>query len=384
MAYQAVGPENQGPGEAEKAAYLQQYLQSLGLQHIVSMPAPDPRVQDGKRPNVAAVLPGKDQKRTFWIVSHLDVVPAGDLELWQSDPFELQQSGDLIYGRGVEDNQHGLVASLLCLQSFLHNNQQPEKNLGLLLVADEETGNKYGLNYVLDKHGDIFQEQDEFLVPDFGTPDSSLLEVAEKGLLWLKFIIEGRQCHASTPDKGLNSLRVAARLILELEKLPEHFPLQDQMFAPPRSTFEPTKKEANVPNVNTIPGRDVFSLDCRVLPDYNLQDVFLFCQDVAAGLAAETRTEIRVEVTHQEDPAPRTDPEHPLVQNFIESISVVYGRPPTPQGIGGGTVAAYLRRAGYPAVVWSTLLGNAHQPNEHTSVSNIINDAKVMALQLLK
>ena len=52
---------------------------------------------------------------------------------------------------------------------------------------------------------------------------------------------------------------------------------------------------------------------------------------------------------------------------------------PQPQGIGGGTVAAYARHNGYPAAVWATLPGNAHQPNEQTSIANIVQDAKVMA-----
>ncbi|MFW6180030.1 MAG: M20 family metallo-hydrolase [Desulfohalobiaceae bacterium] len=382
VAFQAVGPENQGPGEGPKSAYLKQHLQELGLE-VKDLPAPDSRVSQGQRPNLAAVLPGRDSTRTFWIVSHLDVVPAGDFTLWDSDPFQLRQDGDLIYGRGVEDNQHGMVASLLCMQAFIELGLQPERNLGLLLVSDEETGNKYGLDFVLRNHGHIFGSGDEFLVPDFGTADSSLLEVAEKGLMWLKFIIQGKQCHASTPKQGINSLRAAARLILGLDCLQDKFPLQDQMFCPASSTFEPTKKEANVPNVNTIPGRDIFYLDCRVLPDYSLSEVRQVCLELASEVAAQSGTSISLETVHQEDPAPRTDPEHPMVHRLGQAVQEVHSISPSPQGIGGGTVAAYLRRARLPAVVWATLQGSAHQPNEHASITDIIKDAKVMALQLL-
>jgi len=49
-----------------------------------------------------------------------------------------------------------------------------------------------------------------------------------------------------------------AMLILEMGKLKEKFTIKDPVFRPEESTFEPTKVEANVPNVNTIPGRDVF------------------------------------------------------------------------------------------------------------------------------
>ena len=48
-------------------------------------------------------------------------------------------------------------------------------------------------------------------------------------------------------------------------------------------------------------------------------------------------------------------------------------------GIGGGTVAAFFRRAGLPAVVWSKIEDTCHQPNEYTTVENMIGDAKVFA-----
>jgi succinyl-diaminopimelate desuccinylase len=53
-----------------------------------------------------------------------------------------------------------------------------------------------------------------------------------------------------------------------------------------------------------------------------------------------------------------------------------------PQGIGGGTVAAFLRRKGYDAVVWSTIMNFAHQPNEQASISHTLKDAQVMACLL--
>jgi len=90
--------------------------------------------------------------------------------------------------------------------------------VGLALVADEETGSQYGLRYILENHKEIFKKEDLIIVPDGGNEEGTMIEVAEKSMLWLKFTIYGSQCHASTPDKGRNSLYAAARLILELEE----------------------------------------------------------------------------------------------------------------------------------------------------------------------
>ena len=45
------------------------------------------------------------------------------------------------------------------------------------------------------------------------------------------------------------------------------------MFEPSRSTFEPTMQYQNVSGVNIIPGDDVFCADCRILPQYSLDQV---------------------------------------------------------------------------------------------------------------
>lgn len=378
VALPALGPKNGGQGEYHKAQFLTTYLKQLGLKDIRQLPSEDPRVESGQRPNTAAVLPGWDPRRTLWIISHMDVVPTGDLSLWNTDPFTLHQEGDLVYGRGTEDNHHGLVSSLLAVKALLETSAVPRINLGLLFVSDEETGNEYGLEFLFRQHRELFGPGDLFLVPDFGTPDSNLVDVSEKGLMWLKISVIGKQCHGSTPEKGCNSLLAASAAVLELRELYSRFDRENPLFAPPYSTFEATKKENNVPNVNTIPGKDVFYLDCRILPEYELDLAIATVREITDRIARVYGVDIHVETVHRES-APATDESHPFVQALLSSIGTMYNASPAPGGIGGGTVAAFPRKEGFPAAVWATLLGNAHQPNEHTSIQNMLGDAKVMA-----
>jgi succinyl-diaminopimelate desuccinylase len=65
------------------------------------------------------------------------------------------------------------------------------------------------------------------------------------------------------------------------------------------------------------------------------------------------------------------------------AVKEVYGVDAEPIGIGGGTVGAYLRNAGFDCVVWSTIDETAHQPNEYAKIANIIGDAKVFASLML-
>ena len=375
----ALGPENGGDGEKEKADYLLDMLRELEIPEIRMMNAPDERVSCGYRPNIAARFAGRDNSRTLWIISHMDVVPAGDSELWEGDPFELTVEGDTLIGRGVEDNHQGIAAGMALARAVARSGAEPPIGLGVMLVSDEETGSDYGLKYIAREHSDLFGNQDLIVIPDYGVEDSSLIEIAEKSMLWLRVQIEGRQCHASKPNQGVNSLRAAADMIMRLEGLSASFANSDPLFDPPVSTFEPTKKEANVPNVNTIPGMDVFYLDCRVLPEYNLDEVVNAAEAVGREIEADHGVKVEITVPKREQAAPATPVDSEVVTGLSRAIRDVYGVEPRPGGIGGGTVAAVLRDMGLPSAVWATSMHYAHQPNEQASVSGQIGDAKVLA-----
>ncbi|MFO7595510.1 MAG: M20 family metallo-hydrolase [Desulfocurvibacter africanus] len=382
VAVPALGPDNEGQGEWAKAQLTKAMLTEMSLGVDKDMHAPDSRVPDGLRPNFTCVIPGMDRSKTLWVISHLDIVPPGDLSLWEGDPYLLRVEGDQLYGRGTEDNNQAAVSSLILAQSILEEGLTPPINLGMLFVADEETASKFGLEYVIKHHADYFRPGDLFLVPDFGGPDSSMMEVAEKSIFWLKITVFGKQCHASTPEQGNNTLVAASDLVLRIRELYNIFDARDEMFNPPFSTFEPTKKEANVENVNTVPGKDVFYVDCRVLPCYPLAQVMDKIRELGRQVEAKYGVRVEYQDVQREDAAPPTSPESEVVTRLAAAIRRIYDVEPKPTGIGGGTVAAVLRRAGHPAVVWSTLNHNAHQPNEHSSITFTIGDAKVMAAML--
>ncbi|WP_456325377.1 M20 family metallo-hydrolase [Desulfonauticus submarinus] len=372
----ALGPENGGQGEYEKANFLADYLKKLGLEPTFYN-APDNRVEIGSRPNLVVRYKGK-KTTTLWIISHLDVVPEGDLALWKSNPYKLKVEDDLIYGRGVEDNQQAIVSSLLSLKALIDQKIVPDLSLGLIFVSDEETGSNYGLKFLVDNHSHLFAKDDLYLVPDHGSPQGVEIEISEKSMFWLKIEVLGKQCHASMPQLGINSLIAASEFIIELSNLGDIFNLKDTLFSPPVSTFNPTKKEANVENINTIPGRDVFYLDARVLPQYDLEDIFEHIKSIGLKIEKKYGVTIKYKVVMKEQAAPPTSEDSQIVTKLKHAIKAVLKKEAEVMGIGGGTVAAILRRKGYPTAVWSSLMGFAHQPNECSSINNTLNDAKVM------
>ncbi|MBN1772247.1 MAG: M20 family metallo-hydrolase [Deltaproteobacteria bacterium] len=380
----ALSPKSGGKGELAKCRALEQYLRGMGLTDLTRIDAPDPDAEEGIRPNLIARIPGASNERTVWVMSHLDIVPEGDLKKWDSPPFEIRIDGDKIYGRGVEDNQQGIVASTLAARALLETGTKPAYDVALLFVADEETGSELGIQYLLKKNKGMFRPADIVIVPDGGLPDGTMIEVAEKGIVWIKVTTQGKQCHGSTPEKGINAHVAAAHTIVRLRSLYKKFGARDEVFDPPISTFEPTKKDANVPNVNTIPGEDVFYIDCRVLPQYDIAKVLRRVKTICGQTDRKFGTTTTLDTAQRENAAPPTPADAPVVLSLLKAVQRVYGVQARPMGIGGGTVAAHIRRAGVPVAVWARMDETMHGPNEYAIIPNLLGDAKVLAHVMLQ
>lgn len=374
----AISPASGGEGEIKKAESLLEFIKANGFSDVSVIKAPDLDAPVGYRPNILAIYKGKSSSKTIWIMTHMDVVPPGELKLWNGNPYKAWVEEGKIYGRGVEDNQQDMVASLYALKAFFSEGIVPEYDIGIALVADEETGSEKGIDYILQK-SNPFRKQDLIIVPDAGNKDGTMIEVAEKGILWLKFKTLGIQAHGSTPDRGVNSFRAASFLVTELNDLYELYSDRDPLFDPPISTFEPTKKESNVPNINTIPGEDIFYMDSRILPEYKVEEVEAKIKNMAKNIEEKFKVKIELIENQKAPAAPPTPATAPVVSALKKAIKEVYNRNAKPKGIGGGTVAALFRKAGFNAACWARLDETAHQPNEYCIIDNMLGDAKVFA-----
>lgn len=375
---QALAPESGGDGELEKLSALEDYLKKNGITRLERYDAKDSRVSSGIRPNLVATIPGNRDDYSIWLCAHLDVVPTGAMKLWESDPWTLVEKDGKIYGRGVEDNQQGLVSAVFAAFAFVKQHIIPEHTIKLLFMADEECGSAYGMQYLVREHLDIFGKDDRILIPDGGDSNGETIEIAEKNIFWLRFRTVGKQAHGSRPDQGRNAALAACELALKVNAMEQVFDKENPLFDPPRSTFQPTMREANVSSVNIIPGEDVMYADCRINPCYSLDEVR---KELSKRVReVEEKYSVKIEVSEVQAESSRPTPQDaPVVKDLADALKAVHGIKARCVGIGGGTVGAYLRNAGLDCVVWSSLDETAHQPNEYAIISNIIKDAETIA-----
>lgn len=378
----AINPKFNGTGEYERMRWLKGVLDDYSIPYEV-YEVEDKNVKEQVRLNIVVKLNyAGENGNTLWFVSHMDTVAAGDMDKWNSDPFNPIIKNGRIYGRGVEDNGQAVISTLYTCLILKEKGIKPKCNVGFIYVSDEEAGSQYGLKALI-KEG-IFKPYDEAIVPDSGCHDGSFVEVAEKSMLWVRFTVMGKEAHASLPNLGINASSVSSRFAIELEdKLKSKYSDRDDIFDPPYSTFEITQKYANVGSPNILPGKDVFVMDMRILPVFKIEDIIKEIDRMTAAYEYKYKVKISYELLQRIDSPKPTSKDSRVVTNLTKSLSE-QGIKPRIGGIGGGTCATILREIGMSAVVWSTLDELAHQTNEYTVIDNLINDTKVFISTILK
>jgi acetylornithine deacetylase/succinyl-diaminopimelate desuccinylase-like protein len=200
------------PGNETRAAqYVQNYLGQFDIPSQIIESAPT-------RGNLIARLKGQGNKKPLMLLAHLDVVTADPTE-WTYPPFEATVADGYIYGRGVMDMK-GQAA--LMINTFIQIKLQQMPLAGdvlLVLVADEEAGGQFGAEYLVKNH---WAEIASGLVINEGSIGLKLgdkhfypIQVAEKGVAWMKLTVTGTSGHGSMPTED----NAALRLIQALGKL---------------------------------------------------------------------------------------------------------------------------------------------------------------------
>ena len=136
-------------------------------------------------------------KEMLGVLGHLDVVPADDVEAWNTHPFELTEKDGILYGRGVSDDKGPLLASIYALKILLDKGAKLTKRIRFIFCTDEESLWRGVKKYI---------EKEE--LPTFGfTPDADFpLLYAEKGLVEYNLITNDENAIDFTGGTAFNAV----------------------------------------------------------------------------------------------------------------------------------------------------------------------------------
>jgi acetylornithine deacetylase/succinyl-diaminopimelate desuccinylase-like protein len=321
--------DHSGPGERHAAEHVAALLAEVGLEPQLLESHP-------KRTSVVARIEGQDQTRPALLIhGHLDVVPANAPD-WRHHPFDGEIADGCLWGRGAIDMKDMDAMMLAVVRQRWREGRPPARDIVLTFTADEEAGGTWGARWLVDHHAGLFEGVNEAVgeVGGFsltlGRQRLYLLQVAEKGMAWIRLTARGTAGHGSMiqPDNAVTELAEAigrlgrhewpvrllpsVRAFLEgaAEALGIEFIPNDPglllskigtvsrvVGATLRNTVNPTVLKAGY-KVNVVPQTATAEVDGRFLPGYEDEFYAELDRVLGPGVTREfIHTDIALETT---------------------------------------------------------------------------------------
>ncbi len=402
VAYKSVNPRYMTDPENSQESAVQDYVESklkaLGLE-ITRWEA------EARRPNLVARRRGSGGGGHSLIFNgHIDVVPIGDLDGWDFDPWGGEIADGKLYGRGTVDMKAGVAAFIAATAAIMQAGIQLQGDLQLHIVVDEEAGGFAGTRDVI-KRG---YRADGVIVAE---PSSGYIDAAEGGLTWLRVTIRGRSAHAGWrfaqiyPQQdakaenadGVNAIEKGVKFVAAVRELERewahsrHHPLMP----PGIATINPGVMVGGVglgkdglPQITSnpamIPDVCVIDFDFKYLPTETFEQVRAEFEDFVAAFARtdpwlrEHPPTLQWHLSNINFPPFSTAPDHPLIA-AVRATHQQLGIETVLTGKRAVTDAAFYAGAGMTPIILGPVGEGLHGDNEYVELDSLIETAKVFA-----
>jgi acetylornithine deacetylase len=154
---------------------------------------------------VASVRSPTQEKRSLIMQGHVDVVPAGPLDMWASPPFAPEIRDGRMYGRGANDMKSGVCAMTFALDALRTAGYAPASDIYVQTVTEEECTGNGALSTLARGY-----RADACLIPE---PTQARILRATVGVMWFRLRIRGKPVHVSESERGTNAIISAFGLI---------------------------------------------------------------------------------------------------------------------------------------------------------------------------
>ena len=336
--------------------YLEHFFRGLGVSYERRPVAP-------LRDNIVARYDAPGATRTILLEVHQDTVPVDGMTI---DPFAGEVRDSKLYGRGACDVKGGMTAMLAAFARLVKEKPAGAANVLLACTVDEEH-TFYGVQQLM-KEG----VRADFAV--VAEPTRLQIVDAHKGVVRWKVRTEGRACHSSRPDEGINAVYRMGHVLTVIEEYAARL-IETTAFprlGPP--TLSVGRIDGGV-SVNTVPDGCVIEIDRRLLPGEDPQAAW---RDFRDHLLRRSSVPVVCDPIWMACPALGSDLAGEVRARLGTAIDAVDGQHEV-LAVPFGTDASSIAESGIPAVVFGPGdIAQAHTKDEWVELDQIDRAAEIL------
>jgi len=307
---------------------------------------------------------------------HVDVVPPGPLDKWQSDPFIPTVKDGLLYGRGSADMKSSIAAFIVAINEFTAEFPNHKGSIGLFITSDEEGIATDGTKKIVEHFIHNNQDIDYCIV---GEPTSAekfgdTIKNGRRGSLSATLIVKGIQGHIAYPHLIDNPIHRSASIIDELKKISwddgnEYFP---------KTSWQVSNINAGTGATNVVPGDVIIQFNFRhsteCTPDQLKNEVEMIVKKHA------DEYELNWEIPSE----PYLTQKGFLTDVLTSAISDITGITPKVSTTGGTSDGRFIAKICKQVVEFGPINASIHKINEHVNIDDIEKLKEIYKLSLIK
>jgi len=298
------------------------------------------------------------------LAGHTDVVPPGNLDEWQSEPFEPTFRDGQLYARGSADMKSGLAAMVVALEDFIAAHPDHQGSLAMLITSDEEGRARDGTLKVMQTLAARDEHIDWCVLGEPSSQDQlgDIVRIGRRGSLTGMLAVRGIQGHVAYPQLADNPIRRFAPVLAELHET--EWDTGNAYFPP--TSFQVVDIRAGIGAPNVTPAE----LSARFNFRYSTEWTHESLQQRVHELFDAHDIDYEIKWHLSGEPF-LTEPGR-LIDAVTQSVTEHTGTPPELSTGGGTSDGRFISPAGVDVVELGPVNASIHKIDEHVNVADVV------------
>ncbi len=303
----------------------------------------------------------------FCFAGHTDVVPPGNLELWNTPPFEPTIIDGMLYGRGTADMKGSLAAMIVATERFVHDYPSYNGAITYLITSDEEGPFINGTTRVIDT---LEARNEKITYCIVGEPSSTntvgdVIKNGRRGSISAEIDIKGKQGHVAYPEHVKNPIHMAMPALAELSQ--NHWDNGNDYF--PATSFQLSNINSGTGATNVVPGH--LTALCNLRYSTELTDQIIVEQVESILNKHQLTYDIKWTFNGKPFITELNNEKGDFLTSVAQAVTSVTGTKPVLSTSGGTSDGRFIAPTGAKVIELGPCNATIHQVNESVSCDDL-------------
>ncbi|WP_425457514.1 succinyl-diaminopimelate desuccinylase [Colwellia echini] len=303
----------------------------------------------------------------FCFAGHTDVVPVGNLDLWNTPPFEPTIIDGMLYARGAADMKGSLAAMIVATERFVEDHPDHQGSIAYLITSDEEGPFINGTTKVVDT---LEARNEKITYCIIGEPSSTnsvgdIVKNGRRGSISATLTVKGKQGHVAYPEHVKNPIHLAMPALIELSQV--EWDKGNDYF--PATSFQLSNINSGTGATNVVPGHITALFNLR----YSTELTDEIIVERVEAILNKHQLDYDIDWTFNGKPfiTEHTGAEHGFLHAVSQAILTVTGNETQLSTSGGTSDGRFIAPTGAQVIELGPCNATIHQVNESVSCDDL-------------